>query len=98
MTRTFFPLLVLLMIGAGPARAEWPTSGGDEGAVIHVDSLEDSGPGTLRAALLVDGSVKVGDETLGTWDFLRVPGGARGTVEFPSGATLLAVTLAQVTR
>jgi quercetin dioxygenase-like cupin family protein len=53
---------------------------------------------TLRAALLVEGSAKVGDETLSTWDFLRVPGGARGKVEFPTGATLLAVTLAQVTR
>ena len=49
---------------------------------------------TLRAALLVEGAAKVGDETLGAWDFLRVPGGARGTVELPGSATLLAVTLA----
>jgi hypothetical protein len=48
---------------------------------------------TLRAALVVEGSPRVGSETLGEWDFLRVPGGARGTVEFPAGATLLAVTL-----
>lgn len=47
----------------------------------------------LRAALLVEGSARVGGETLGTWDFLRVPGGARGTVELSAGTTLLAATL-----
>ena len=47
----------------------------------------------LRAALLVDGEAKVGGETLNSWDFLRAPGGSRGTVDFPGGGTLLAVTL-----
>lgn len=47
----------------------------------------------LRATLLVEGTARVGGETLSPWDFLRVPGGARGSVEFPGSATLLAVTL-----
>ena len=36
----------------------------------------------------------VGNETLGTWDFFRVPDTAgRGAIGFPNGATLLAVSL-----
>jgi hypothetical protein len=50
---------------------------------------------TLRAGLLVEGAAKVGGEALGTWDFLRVPGGARGPVECSPGTTWLAVTLAR---
>lgn len=46
------------------------------------------------AALVVDGAPKVGGETLGTWDFVyrdaeKVP----GTIAFPNGGTLLAVTM-----
>ncbi len=48
----------------------------------------------MHAAVVVEGSAKVGNETLGEWDFMRVPGGAHhGPIEFPDGATLLAVTL-----
>jgi hypothetical protein len=48
---------------------------------------------SLRAALLVESEARIGGETLKPWDFLRVPGGARGVVEFPDGATLLAAML-----
>jgi quercetin dioxygenase-like cupin family protein len=49
---------------------------------------------SLRAVLLVEGEATLGGETMGTWDFLRVPGGhARGAIGFPTGATLLAVVL-----
>ena len=48
----------------------------------------------MQAALVVDGSVVIGDETLDAWDFMRVPGGVRhGPISFPKGATLLALTL-----
>jgi anti-sigma factor ChrR (cupin superfamily) len=48
----------------------------------------------MHAAVVVKGSVKVGNETLGEWDFMRVQAGAyHGPIEFPDGATLLAVTL-----
>jgi quercetin dioxygenase-like cupin family protein len=49
---------------------------------------------TLRAALLVEGSARVGGETLGTWDFLRVSAPRLETVELSAGTTLLAATLA----
>ncbi len=47
-------LATLLSAGlsAGTAQADWPTAGGDHGTVVHVTSLDDSGSGTLRAALL----------------------------------------------
>jgi pectate lyase len=51
--KIFAGFFIAAVIAAAPARAEWPTDGGDKGAVIHVTSLEDAGPGTLRAALLV---------------------------------------------
>lgn len=48
----------------------------------------------LHSALVVEGEAVVGDQTLGPWDFLRVPRGrSHGPVEFPRGATLLALTL-----
>ena len=48
----------------------------------------------MQAALVVEGSAVIEDETLGVWDFMRVPGGARhGTINFPDGAALLALTL-----
>src|SRR5690349_22119181 len=49
--KIFAGFLFAAIIAATRARAEWPTEGGDKGAVIHVTSLEDAGPGTLRAAL-----------------------------------------------
>lgn len=43
--------LVLGLLAVSAAQAEWPTEGGDKGAVVEVTSLADGGPGTLRAAL-----------------------------------------------
>lgn len=52
-----------------------------------------SRPG-LHSALVVKGEAVLGDAVLGAWDFLRVaPGADHGTVAFPAGATLLALTL-----
>jgi quercetin dioxygenase-like cupin family protein len=49
---------------------------------------------SLRAALVVEGRVTIGGETLGTWDFIRVTGSAgHGAIGSPDGATLLAITL-----
>ena len=46
------------------------------------------------AALLVEGSAAIEDETLGAWDFIRVSGAAEhAPIRFPNGATLLAVAL-----
>jgi hypothetical protein len=46
------------------------------------------------AALVVEGAPKVGGETLGTWDFVYRNGDAgTGTISFPNGGTLLAVTM-----
>ena len=51
-------------------------------------------PLPFYAALVVDGEVVIGSEKLGAWDFMRVTGrGARATVRFPRGATLLAASL-----
>jgi len=48
----------------------------------------------MRAALVVEGQVTIGREMLGTWDFLRVTGGAgHAAIGSKSGATLLAITL-----
>ena len=48
----------------------------------------------FQAALVVEGSAVIEDETLGAWDFVRVPGSVEhGPISFPEGATLLAVTL-----
>jgi hypothetical protein len=46
------------------------------------------------AALVVEGRMAIADETLGTWDFIRVAGtSAHDAIVFPDGATLLAATL-----
>jgi hypothetical protein len=46
------------------------------------------------AALVVDGTPEIGGDRLGTWDFLyRNGGGDPGTIDFPNGGTLLAVTM-----
>lgn len=45
------------------------------------------------AALVVDGAPEVGGESLGTWDFVYRSGGDTGTITFPDGGTLLAVTM-----
>jgi quercetin dioxygenase-like cupin family protein len=48
----------------------------------------------LHSALMVEGSAQIDGETLGVWDFIHVAGGVeRGPIDFPDGATLLAVTL-----
>ena len=48
------------------------------------------------AALVVQGDVVVGNETLGARDFMRASGaGTRSAIRFPQGATLLAVSLQQ---
>lgn len=45
-------------------------------------------------ALVVAGSAVIAGETLGVWDFMRMPdGGERGPILFPQGATLLAASL-----
>ena len=50
-------------------------------------------PGFL-AALVVDGALEVGGESLATWDFVyRKNGEDPGTIAFPEGGTLLAVTM-----
>ena len=49
--RVSFVLGAVAFIATAPARAEWPTEGGDQGEVVKVVSLEDSGPGTLRDAI-----------------------------------------------
>ena len=56
--------------------------------------LVHSARGTPHAALIVEGSAALGDETAGHWDFIRF---ARGDgflpISFPQGATILAVIL-----
>ena len=48
----------------------------------------------LHSALVVEGSAKVGTETLGAWDFMRFQAnGEPVRVEFPQGAVLLTVAL-----
>jgi hypothetical protein len=48
----------------------------------------------FQSALVVEGGAKIENETLGVWDFIRVPDAAmHGSVAFPAGGTLLAVTL-----
>lgn len=56
--------------------------------------ISPSGSDTLHAALVVEGSAVLGDETVGHWDFIRFAKGD-GTlpISFPQGATLLAVML-----
>lgn len=48
----------------------------------------------LRAALIVEGGAVVDGEALGAWDFIYLPhGAARSPIDFPAGATLLAVSM-----
>jgi len=48
----------------------------------------------MLAALVVEGAAVIEDETLGEWDFFYAPRGVEhGTISFPEGATLLAVSL-----
>jgi anti-sigma factor ChrR (cupin superfamily) len=48
----------------------------------------------FQSALVVEGGAAIEDENLGVWDFIRVPDAKQhGTISFPKGATLLAVTL-----
>ncbi len=47
-----------------------------------------------RAMLVVEGGAEVEGETLGLWDFFRVPSGVECSgISFPSGAMLLAISL-----
>jgi hypothetical protein len=49
---------------------------------------------TMLAGLIVDGNAFIEDETLGRWDFFYVPAGVEHSdIRFPTGATLLSVTL-----
>lgn len=61
-----------LALSVAAARAEWPTDGGNAGRKIEVTSLDDGGPGSLRAALSSGGPrnviFKVGGEI-----FLKSP-------------------------
>jgi hypothetical protein len=48
----------------------------------------------LLAGIVVEGGAVIGNEKLGAWDFFYAPAGGRhGVIDFPDGATLLAVTL-----
>lgn len=48
----------------------------------------------LLAALVVDGELAIGGETLGNWDFLHaLPDAKHGAIDIPQGATLLTVAL-----
>jgi quercetin dioxygenase-like cupin family protein len=48
----------------------------------------------MQAAVVVEGRVVIEDETLGTWDFMRLPASdEHGVISFPDGATLLVVTM-----
>ena len=48
----------------------------------------------MLAALVVEGSAVIDGETLGAWDFFYVQDGVdHGAVDFPNGATLLAVSM-----
>lgn len=49
-------------------------------------------PGFL-AALVFEGSAMIGDEGLEAWDLMHPSDGDPGTVSFPDGGTLLAVTM-----
>jgi hypothetical protein len=49
---------------------------------------------SVLAALVVDGAATIADESLGVWDFVYLPAGVqRGAIQFPHGATLLAMTM-----
>ena len=51
-------------------------------------------PLPFYAALVVEGEVAVGSQSLHAWDFVRVTGGgAHEPIGFPRGATLLAISL-----
>lgn len=53
-------LFASLSLGSKLAAAdEWPTSGGEPGRTIEVTSLDDSGPGSLRAAIDSSGRRKI---------------------------------------
>jgi hypothetical protein len=48
----------------------------------------------ITAAFVVDGTPKIGDESLGAQDFFYVSkAGEQGAVTFPAATTLLAVTM-----
>jgi hypothetical protein len=64
--------LVLCLLTAPLAQAEWPTEGGDKGAVVEVTSLADSGARTLRAALGQDRPRRI-VFTVGGEVFLKEP-------------------------
>jgi hypothetical protein len=51
---------------------------------------------SLHAALLLEGGAEIGGEALGRWDFVRLSGATE--LEFPDGATLLAVSLRPAAR
>jgi len=48
----------------------------------------------FQSALVVEGAAAVAGESLGAWDFMRVPdAGRHGAIAFPEPTTLLALTL-----
>jgi hypothetical protein len=48
----------------------------------------------ITAGIVTVGSAKVEDEDLGIWDFVYVPkGGPHGSIDFPQGGEMLAVTM-----
>lgn len=49
---------------------------------------------SVLAGLMVDGKAFIADQSIGVWDFIYLPKGEpRGTVSFPTGGSILAVTM-----
>ena len=74
----------------------------DEGAGRRLLQLLRFAPGSrargddalIQAALIVEGSAVLENETLGVWDFVYASSSvARGSISFPDGAILLAITM-----